>query len=371
MKRVMKASGLSLRLGTLAATLLLANNALAVGTPAGTAVDNTASASYTVNGIAQTPVNSPTVSFVVDQRTDFSLVEVGSAATTVTPGEAQAVTEFLLTNVGNVDQDFNLAIANLPNGSSVHGNPDSDDVDAAFAIFVDDGSGAFDPADTQVTFVDELSSLAGSNTATLFVVSTIPADAVNGGFLNVELSATAHDGSSGGLGAQTTDDAGIADDPATVQVVFADGGQDGTEAAQDGYAVQSAALQVAKTSQVVADEFGSANPKAIPGSTVQYEITLTNSGTVAATGVGIVDAIDTVALTVDVSGAYGGDDAEVLRGGAAFATCTLDADDGDGDGCGLFLAGSEVRIEPAGLTLDDVGNAPDNEAVARFRVTIN
>ena len=371
MKREIVTTGRTLRLGMLAAGLLLAQNALAVGTPAGTTVDNTASASYSVNGIAQTPVDSPTASFVVDQRVDFTLTEVGAAATIVTPNQAQAVTEFLLTNIGNAVGDFNLGVANLPNGTTVFGNADSDDVDAPFTIFLDDGSGAFDPADTQITFVDELSDLVGSNEATLFVVATIPADAVNGGFLNIELDATAHDGGAAGLGALTTDDAGVADDPNTVQVVFADAGFDGNEAAQDGYAVQSAALTVAKTSLVVADEFGSANPKAIPGSTVEYEITLTNGGPVAATGVGIVDDIDTVALTVAQSGAYAGDDVEVLRGGAAFATCTLDANDADTDGCGVFSAGSQVRIEPAGLTLDEAGNAPDNQVVARFRVTIN
>ena len=371
MKRVTGMASRTLRLASLAAGMLLAQNALAVGTPAGTPVDNTASATYTVNGIVQTPVDSPVVSFVVDQRTDFTLVEVGTATTVVTPGEVQAVTEFLLSNVGNVLQDFNLAVANLPNGTTVFGNADSDDVDAPFTIFLDDGSGAFDPADTQITFVDELSDQIGNNEARLFVAATIPADAVDGAFLNIELTATAHDSGAAGLGAITTDDAGDVDDPNAVQVVFADAGFDGTEAAQDGYEVESAALAVVKASQVVADEFGSANPKAIPGATVQYDVTITNNGGVAATGVGIVDVIDTVALTVDQTGAFGGDDAEVLRGGAAFATCTLDANDGDADGCGLFNAGSEVRIAPAGLTLDDAGNAPDNQAVARFRVTIN
>lgn len=371
MKREFGLPGRTLRLGTLAAGLLLAHNAMAVGTPAGTPVDNTATATYTVNTIVQTPVSSPVVSFVVDQRVDFTLTEVGGAATVVTPGEAQSVTEFLLTNIGNAAQDFNLSVANLPNGTSVFGNADSDDVDAPFTIYVDDGSGVFDAADTQVTFVDELPDLAGSNEARLFVVATIPADAVNGGFLNIELTGVAHDAGGAGLGAQTTDDSGVADDPTTVQVVFADSGFDGSELAQDSYAVQSAALAVAKTSLVVADEFGSANPKAIPGSTVQYEITLTNSGTVQATGVGIIDPLDTTALTLDQSGAYGGGDAEVLRGGSPFATCSLDTDDLDGDGCGVFNAGGEVRIVPAGLTLDAVGNAPDNQAVARFRVTIN
>ena len=46
MKRVTGMASRTLRLASLAAGMLLAQNALAVGTPAGTPVDNTASATY-------------------------------------------------------------------------------------------------------------------------------------------------------------------------------------------------------------------------------------------------------------------------------------------------------------------------------------
>ena len=258
MKRVTEMTSRTLGFGLLAASLLLAQNALAVGTPAGTTVENTASATYSVNGIAQAPVDSNLATFLVDERVDFVLTETDSAATIVTPNQTLAVTEFVLTNQGNVVQDFNLAVANLPNGTSVHGNADSDDIDDPVVIYLDDGDNSFSAAsDTVITFVNNLSEVPGSNTARLFVVSTIPADAINGGFINVELTATAHDGGTGGLGPVTTDDATDADDPTLVQVVFADASFDGVESAQDGYAVQSAALLVTKASDVLADEFGS------------------------------------------------------------------------------------------------------------------
>jgi len=368
MKRLKVKSCVS-RLAALTASLLFAQHALAVGTPAGTTIQNTVSATYSVGGAPQDQVVSNPATFRVDQQVSFSLTESGGAPTTVTPGQTDAVTTFLLTNLGNASQDFDLSAVNL-NGGSVHGNTDNVDVENPPRVFVDDGDAVFGAGDTAL-FVDELSPDAGSNSVTIFVVANVSSSGiVNGDFANVSLSATAHDAGAGGtLGALTTDDAGSADDPNLVQVVFATAG--GVDSAEDGYAVQSADITVTKTSEVLNDLFSAAGEaKAIPGATVQYEITIANAGPVAATGIGLVDPLD--ANVTLATGGYAGDDAEVLIGGASFATCTLDADDsGDGDGCGLFNGGTEVRIAPAGFDLQDSGNAPNNEAIVRFSVTIN
>ncbi len=58
MKTVMSKFGLLFRLGVTATALLLGQQALALGTDAGTSVSNQATVSYSVGGAAQTPIES-------------------------------------------------------------------------------------------------------------------------------------------------------------------------------------------------------------------------------------------------------------------------------------------------------------------------
>ena len=361
--------------------LLFAQHVLAIGTPAGDPVSNQATVSYSVNSVGQPDITSNTATFLVDQRVDFTLIEQGGAPTTVTVGTSDAVTTFQLTNTGNAPQDFDLSAINL-NGGTVNGLADSGtgagfDVEDPPRVFADtDGSGDFSAGDD--VFVDELSEVAGSNSILVFIVANIPGDLPDGTGANVELTATAHDAGAAGLGALTAEDDGVADDPNAVQVVFANGstGQaSAAETAQDGYDIESASVTAAKSSSVIADGFSASDPKAIPGATIEYEVEVTNGGSQSATGIGIVDPLDgnvTIAL-----GEYAGGDAEISQGGAVIFSCTLDVDDATTtDGCGIFtgVGGPEVRMAPTGgsaVTLQDSGNAPNNVAVFRFRVTIN
>ena len=370
MKRVTVSCSRAMRLCLAAAGLLFAQQSMAVGTPAGDSVENTASVSYSVNSVAQTAIPSNTVTFLVDRRVDFTLVELDGAPTDTSPGAADAVTTFTLTNTGNAPQDFNLSAINLA-GGTVNSLTDTVDVEDPPRVFADtNASGAFDAGDAP--FVDELSDVAGSNSTLVFVVANVPLGLADGSGANVEITATAHEaGGAGSLGALTTDDAGSADDPNAVEVVFATAG--GAATAQDGYAIGSAALTAVKASDVIADGFSAAgDEKAIPGATVEYTVTVTNGGAQDATGVGIADELDadvTIAL-----GEYAGGDAEIDQGGALFASCTLDASDADADGCGMFTGAGgrpEVRMNPAGLTLGGSISGTSNDAVFRFRVTIN
>lgn len=369
MKRITMQVGRIPRLCLIALGLLFTQQSFAIGTPAGDTVANTASVEYAVGGVAQNAISSNTASFLVDQRVDFTLSEVDGAPTAVTPGLPNAVTTFTLTNTGNAVQDFNLSAANLV-GGTINGNVDTGQVEDPPRVFADtNDSGVFDAGDD--VFVDELSATAGSNSVLVFVVANVPVGLLNGAGANVEMTATAHDAGAAGLGAITTDDAGTADDTTIVQVVFANGNGGGVEVSQDGYAVASASLAATKGSAVIDDGFSVTNPKAIPGAIIEYTVTILNTGAQDATGVGLVDPLDpnvTVAL-----GEYTGGDAEVDQGGALFDSCTLDATDTDGDGCGIFAGGSgpEVRMTPAALTLGGTVSGTANDAVFRFRVTIN
>jgi uncharacterized repeat protein (TIGR01451 family) len=150
-------------------------------------------------------------------------------------------------------------------------------------------------------------------------------------------------GTAGSQGADiTTDDGGTADDPAAVDIVFADGAGD-TDAANDGahsdrdaYRVGAAAITVSKTSQVLSDPVnGGTNPKAIPGAIVEYTITIENDAGASAT-----------ATNVQVSDSLA---AEIASGAVAFET------DAYGAGLGLRVTAPTLN---SGNPLD-LSNAAD------------
>ncbi len=382
MKRLITGFGRFARLSSIVLVLFFSQQAFAVGTDAGVSISNQAQVDYAVGGNTQEPILSDpngnsapglasgalATTFLVDNRVDFTLVEFGLiGATQVNPGQPDAVTTFELTNTGNSPQDYNLAVVNLV-GGAVNGNTDTVDM-SNLRVFADtDGSATWTPAD--LIFVDEL--LADASTL-VFVVVDANVALVNADVGNIEVTATTHDaGAATALGALTTDDAASADSTTTVEVVFADDGAgsigDGLEVSADGYQVSSAALTITKSSSVISDPFNlGVNPKAIPGATVEFEITVENTGAVNADQVRIADVLSSD-LTL-VLGGYGapGQDARIdLGAGTTVSTCSLDAGDGDGDGCGT--AGATITIDP-GLTVGTTGT--DNPAVISFRVTIN
>ena len=324
-----------------------ASQAYAVGTAAGTSVNNQATVTFSVGGVQQTPVTSddPSVggtndvtTFTVDTKIDVEVAWQDAANVQVAAGQdgatpvpnPPAVLEFLITNEGNATtQDFNLSVA----------DDGADDFDpTAYTFYLDDGDGSFDAGDTVVTFIDELSSTVGSNTVTIFVVGTIAASQTNGQTANVSLIATAHDGGAGGLGSLSTQDTGNDVQGGPAQNVFADDAgtapgdtglvpAPGTSTAPDGrhsdqgtYVVIATTITVTKASRVEVDGIGGTFPtaKAIPGATVRYTFTIANSGSQNATNITITDALDTTNLnfpfpgtggitpgTVDVTGCAG------------------------------------------------------------------
>ena len=372
MKTVSNNVSRMMRLFSTALCLLFAQHAFAVGTPAGTPVTNTATATFEVGSVPQTAVSSAPTTFLVDQRVQFDLTRVGTA-TIATPGQLNAVVVYTVTNLGNEIQDVDLSAINLTGNETVFGgDADSTNVEDPPRVYHDDdGNGLYDG--TEPVFVDELSPVAGSNSAQLLVVANVPvAGPVNGDFANVELTVTAHDGGGAGLGALTTDDAADADVAGTVQVVFASAG--GTESETHSYAISAADVTVTKTSAVIDDPFSATNDKAIPGATVEYTIVVTNNGAQDADDVGVVDPIDLDLVDV-LLGEYnaGADDAEVVLTGFTYPTCSLDANDTDGDGCGITGTAPNVSvvIGPGAMTLGGTISGTPNSATFRFRVTID
>jgi uncharacterized repeat protein (TIGR01451 family) len=272
----------------------LSSAALAQNTPSGTPITNTATLDYSVSGTPQAQVSSIPVTFVVDNKVDLTVTTVDAAIVSVIPGTFNQVLTYSVTNNGNTVQDYSLT-AQL---SAVGAFGETETFDAAnVRVFVDtNADNAYTAADTDV-YIDELAS---GVTIYAFVVADIPVAQVNDDVASYNLLAqTAAGGGANAQGADiTTDDSGTADDPATVQIVFADGAGpadgalDGQHSSLDGYMVVTADMSVVKTSTVISDPFTtSGNPKAIPGATMGYQIVVTNNGTVTADNVEVIDSV--------------------------------------------------------------------------------
>ena len=348
-------------------TLLVSQHVLAAGTTAGTDIDNLAVVDYTVNGNDQDEIesapgagnstpgagNGTATSFVVDNRVDFTLTQVGGVHTSVTPGDTDAFVEFTLQNDGNSVQDFRLVASQLGSGDGqVFGLTDTDADIGNLRVRVANGGGV--PTTGSDDFVDELGEDAS---VTIYVYGDADAllGLVDGDIMNVELTATVAEGGAAGggaPGADLVDDVGNPDDPATIDIVFGDdapGLGDGVESDRHGFTVSSAGLNVIKAATVVSDPFnGTTDPKAIPGAVVEYVITIVNSGDEDADNVVITDSIDTD--VVFIADFYAGQDLEIVNDATTVSPCNADAADGDDDGCALD--GQDLTIgDPTDLPL--------------------
>lgn len=358
-----------------AGSLAIWQQAYAAGTAANTSINNKATVSYTVGSVVQTPIeSSPTgnstagvgngtnTAFVVDNKIDLTVVEVGATATIVTPGQTLAVTTFTVTNTGNSPQGYQLLLTNLT-GGTLFGGTDNTDV-AALAWFVDsNANGSYQAGVDTATAID---TLAADATITVFGVVTVPGTATNNQFANVRLRATAADPGTNGA-TLVTETAG-ADTAGTVDVVFADTDRNGWQEADDQYAVQSAALAVAKASSVVNDPInGATNPKAIPGAYVEYAITMTNTGAMPANGVAINDPLP--ANTTFRADAYGASQDVRLQVGSAAATyCIAESpSDTNNDGCYRNASGELIV---GGGAMPVVATGAANAVTVRFQVVI-
>ena len=345
MKLVNGKTGLAFRLGVIVAALLLGQQAMAVGTRAGTDISNTANVDYQVGGVVQATL-SDTVNFVVDRRVDFTLVPVSTPdLELVNPGEQDAWVDFTLTNTSNSNLDFALALAQM-SGSSVDGqgndNADMDNIEWAVVT-------AGDPTPTQggAQFVDDLEADASVR---IRVWGDAALTLLDGEIAGLELTATARLGGSAGLGGVLA--YGVANDDTTVQNVDPDAA-DGVRVSNDGFEVESAQISVAKIYNVVGNDLGSGLP--IPGATVEYTITITNAGTAVATNVVITDTLDDD-LTF-LADQFGGGADMTING----AGCTEDAPDSDG----CVRAGQDLTFDVASIA------GGGGSLVIVYHVTIN
>lgn len=285
---------------------LCLNPAHALGTAAGTSISNTATIGYTVNGDVQPDEDSNTVTYVVDRLINFTLTRVNTDHVSVSPNTNDRVLRYTIENLGNATQDFALAAINgakpAASGGDFNGTENSDVTN--IRVFSDENSnGTYEPLVDIKTYVDQLPA-SGATTRTVFVVSDVGAEA-DGDIMGIRLTGTAALGTV--LNTQGANESATAvgsETEGTVDVLFGDAAGDGADSNEDGtyailnsYEVASATLVITKSVTVLEDPYtGTAGPgvfpKRVPGSILQYVVSIQNTGSTAATSVTVSDPLD-------------------------------------------------------------------------------
>lgn len=294
-------TGVALCVGFL--PVLAASPALAAGTQAGTPIVNTVIVDYEVSGINQDDETASN-QVLVDRKVNLSVARSDNTATSVTPGAVLKAVTYTIENTSNDTLDFELAATQLATAAAagISGN-DSFNVTGPLTFYVDDGDGVFDSGDTLVT---HLNSLAPDSPVTLHVVAASVATGLDTGdiaAINLTVTAKANDNGTA-LGSALT---AATSNTAGVDTIFADGtgasdgNRDAAYSAVDDFKVLTAAISAAKSSRIVAGDFGTG--AVIPGATIEYCIAVTNAaGGVAASNITISDTLPT---TVTYSSTYG------------------------------------------------------------------
>ncbi len=363
-----------LRVGLLGlAPLLISQAAHAIGTTAGDTVSNLATINYSVGGVPQNAIgSSPTgnttgagtaTTFVVDNKVNLNVIETGNGATTTTPGAPNVVTTFKVTNIGNSPQGYALAPTTVA-GITMTNLRTAVSTAACTVATTTTPAYAAEPA---TTFIN---TLANDACVYVFILADTPLAATNGQTGDVRLTATvATPGSSGAT--LVTENPTVADTAGTVDIVFANPSAqvpsrptNASEFANDQYIVNAPSLTVTKASAVISDPFNNTtNPKAIPGATIEYTLTVANASGAAADAVVITDNFLATSNTTLANGGYGGgaNDIQLQTGVGAPTTCTAAA---DADAC-------TVAAGVLTVNLGTVATGAANNRIVRFRVTIN
>lgn len=354
-----------------------AQTAAAQLTTAGTRIDNTASVTYSVNGTNQS-TTSTTASFVVDKKVNFTVVTAQTGPTQVNLGDQNAVTTFRVTNLTNDVQDFLLDPDQQNISLGLFPGSDNFDLTSLRAYVDSNGNGRYDAGVDTQTWIDEL---APDASVTVFIVGNVPNQAgAQYAYDSLRVVAAAG-GQSGTQGsALIATDLNLNGADGTVDIVFADDDSDGAllgdiarngqGRAYSGYfvAINNVALSVAKSARVMADGLGSANPKAIPGATVEYCLRVSNATlNASANGVTLNDVVP--AHTTYVPGSI-----SIGTPGALGIACVVNGSTEDDD--------SDDATETDGVTasfdgvakkvIANVGTVSGGGSVAAsFKVTID
>ena len=315
----------------------------AAGTIAGTAINNEAIISYSVDGLAQPDITSNAATFSVDELIDLTLTWQDGAPVSVNTPDVNDALTFLLTNIGNGSEAFSFTRSNILAGDNydpINGSAGSLFLENGLAI----GFQASGPnADTLYVAGVNDPNLAPDTAQIIYLNSNTPAGLTNGNTGNAQLNA-----------ASTT--AGAAG--AVVGTGLPGLGQGGTEAvvgpnqAQQSaigtYLVSGLSVNTVKTITNVLDPSG--GNTVVPGSVISYRIQLNISGIGTANGFVLSDPIP-------ANTSYNPN--SMIVGGIA-KTDALDADNAD-----------FANTSPNTITINFGNVVPPASFTIDFKTTIN
>src|ERR1044071_4763832 len=149
------------------------DDAFAVGIPAGTTIDNTASVSYSVGTVTST-ATSNTTTVTVAEILDV-VVTVQTPSVPVAPGATQQVIRYRVTNTGNGPETFHLVMNDAIAGDQF------DPVAATPSIYLDsDNNGSLGASDAAYVAGTNDPALNADAFVTVFVVNNIPNSVTDG-----------------------------------------------------------------------------------------------------------------------------------------------------------------------------------------------
>lgn len=248
--------------------------AAAAGVPAGTSIENTATATYTGSS-GDVSVNSNTVTLRVDELIDVVVAWADPSDVAGAPGATGQVLKFTLTNGGNGAEAFGLTTV---------ANAGGDDFDPTVTSIVLDtnGNGAYDAGvDTTYSAGSNDPLLQPDQSLAVFVVSTLPNGASDNARGRVDLVATAKTGT--GPAGTTFAGQGTAGMNAIVGATTGRAEDDGY------YRIAAAAIVALVKSATVRDPFGGSS--GAPGAVITYRLALSVAGTGSAAKLRIADPI--------------------------------------------------------------------------------
>ncbi len=298
-------------------------------TAAGTTISNTASFSYTIGGAAAVEADSTAVTFIVDTKVDLTLAWNDASYVTADVGD-DIVLKLLLSNEGNSVQTFKFDTAESVNTTTLPAlTADDADTSEAWTYYQDDGDDAYQGSGTDTLLTGGvISNLAidtdGSNIVTIWAVGKNLDTTADESEIGVEIRARAWDGAAyltegntngSGTAIKNTslDDEFIvfAEDPdgdkalTLAGAYTVDGTRDGGFVVLTEILVAAPIISIEKSVSVIASPFTLSDGSfvAIPGSTIEYEITVINDGTGGVSDLAVTDILDF--SNYDLSGTAG------------------------------------------------------------------
>ncbi len=269
--------------------LVPAFSAMAAGTPAGTVISNTATATYDVGDVAGLTETSNPDTITVGELLDATLTWEDGGPIPVVPGDTDRILTFRLTNTGNGTDTYTLGSDNALAG---------DDFDPGnVKIYLDEnGNGEYDEGTDSLYSTTNKPEIAYSQSRYIFVLNSIPDSPMPG------------DGDTGDSKLIATSvSAGTATPALAPGGVLAGGGEGGTDAVigtsggktEDigTYVVSNVIVSITKSSQILNDPVFGTQP--VPGATIVYTIEVDVTGTGTAKNVKVTDTIPANTAYVD------------------------------------------------------------------------